>query len=776
MRKIVTVLGALLITFLCNFHANAEEIVLNFDKFTTGPKYYSSGDWYVVLENEEDWEVYLNWFAPKNNYCGTFQTKDFDHDYSYIFTPDNRENGAIHYESITMNINIEEVTPLLSRIVLTATITGDDGNTYKVAAQQDILNVKTTIESSIMDASFISGDGEYTIMGKNEDLDFHMVVQSNQITGIFNSIAYFDIDNSHVIYKGDSIQPMQIEAIVDLGLIENDVLAYGAQFNIISTDTVLYKISVAAPFPSPTDTIDIQCHNLHIEDTWASMYNTITMTAHNDDYEVMIMYADHLLQAKEYTEAETVVHITDRHSLTTVEALVTRMQISQTSNGDYQAVLESRCTDNKIYTMHLSWIVPTPQDTLAIDFDYSAKASYYSTNNDLLLINQDDTYELSLNVYGIALGEHFTLDNMGSYTHLYVHSAEVEIADVQGQIYQSHDTTWIQAEIIGFDAVLYQTTLWYVAPVPSETINISLTEVPFDNHLEEGYFHFLSYSADSLYAISLMPATHQVEGSYVNDGVFGKFGEGQYDFFNDYTYVGEWNETTQSYDIYTVEKGEMHVQMDADGTIHATASVVCENAKQYNITITSHYERKHLDWDAEDTPVERTYTTVDQMEIADFTNEGYMVFSVDAQDQSDMVVLYLFTDTPDKEIGLPVGTYSINNTHVAGSVLASTGVNDDGSVSPSIYSTTDGEYLDRMYFLVDGTVTVSKNKDNTLRLEVNAVNSYDIPVHIVYDGTATGLEDIQVETINGTTKVMTNGQLVIIRDGKIYNAMGTLMN
>ena len=164
------------------------------------------------------------------------------------------------------------------------------------------------------------------------------------------------------------------------------------------------------------------------------------------------------------------------------------------------------------------------------------------------------------------------------------------------------------------------------------------------------------------------------------------------------------------------------------------------------------------------------------MEIADFTNEGYMVFSVDAQDQSDMVVLYLFTDTPDKEIGLPVGTYSINNTHVAGSVLASTGVNDDGSVSPSIYSTTDGEYLDRMYFLVDGTVTVSKNKDNTLHLEVNAVNSYDIPVHIVYDGTATGLEDIQVETINGTTKVMTNGQLVIIRDGKIYNAMGTLMN
>ncbi|MEE0921379.1 MAG: hypothetical protein U0L47_02675 [Paludibacteraceae bacterium] len=97
---------------------SGKEIRLTFDKFAKGPKYYSSGDWYVELINDDDWEVYLNWEAPKTNYCGTFGTNDFLHDYSYIFTPDNRQNGGIHYKNITMTISIVEVNPALDSIVL----------------------------------------------------------------------------------------------------------------------------------------------------------------------------------------------------------------------------------------------------------------------------------------------------------------------------------------------------------------------------------------------------------------------------------------------------------------------------------------------------------------------------------------------------------------------------------------------------------------------------------------------------------------------------------
>jgi hypothetical protein len=72
---------------------------------------------------------------------------------------------------------------------------------------------------------------------------------------------------------------------------------------------------------------------------------------------------------------------------------------------------------------------------------------------------------------------------------------------------------------------------------------------------------------------------------------------------------------------------------------------------------------------------------------------------------------------------------------------------------------------------VDGIVEV-KNNNGSLYIEVNAVNSYDVPVHLVYDASATGVENIDVEKMAGTSKVIIDGQLYIIRDGKAFNAMG----
>jgi hypothetical protein len=751
----------------------AEEIELNFDHFTQGPKYYNTGDWYVVLENDEDWEVYLNWIAPKDDYCGTFRTKDFDHDYSYIFTPDNRENGGIHYDNILMKINKEEITPFLSQIVLEATISGDDGNTYKIHAIHDVLNYKETIETVIMDASFMAENDAYTMIGSNDEMDIRLVVLSEEITGVFQSIESFDISSSHIVYKGNPIVPIQVSALVDVGLLEDNVLAYGAQLEVLGADTVMYKIKLASPFPEPTDTVDIVCNNLRIDDTWAAVYNSIAMQAHNDDYEIMIMYSDKLVQENQYSEADAVVQITDKNTLDQVESLITNLKLSKIPNtNDYQAEVLARCTDNKVYNMHLSWVVPEPKDTVKVVFNTSAQASYYTTDNDLLLMNKNQQYELALNVYNTPLGGTFTLDNMGAYTSLYIKDEEVDLAQVQGVVYQSYDTTWIKADIIGFDSVFYQTELWYRSPSPVDTVYINLTDVPFDNHLEEGYFHFNTYSADNKYAVSLMPATHQVSGTYINDGLFGEFGAGRYDFFNDYTYIAEWNETTQNYDLYTVEKGELFVHMDDQGYISATAHVVCENAKYYQVNITSKYERLHLDWDAESGAIERKYGAYDQLQIDDFTNEGYMVFSVTAADKSDMVVLYLFTDTPDVEIGLPEGTYIINNSCKNKTILASTGLNEDGSVSPSLYSTLDGEYLDVLYFLVDGTAEVSKNEDNQLYVDIHAVNSYDVPIHIVYDASATDIQDLPVTDNQEVQKMMIDAQLRIIRNGHMFNTLG----
>ena len=759
--------------------AAADTIRLEFDHFAQGPKYYNSGDWYVVLENEEDWEVYLNWKAPKDDYTGRFMTNKFLHDYSYIFTPENRENGGIHFKNIVMRIDTEDVTPLLQKIELNATITGTDGNIYIVHATHEVLNAKDEVDVEILDAEMEVEDDAYTITGKNSDWDIALKVNSANVIGTYNNMGYFDLEASRFVYQGQEIVPLQLEAQVGVGYLADSVLAYMAQCNMLGMDTVIYHMLLAVPFSNPVDKVDVNCVNMRVDDTYAEVYNMMTISASNADYEVQIMYKDNALRERTYTEAQAQVYITDTQTGVQVESLTCKIEVERSNTGDYQVHGEARCTNNVVYNLQLAWAVPEAIDTVALRFDKSARASYYpQMNHDLLLINSNERYTLNLNVVGVALGGRFTMEHVGEYyTSLYdkEQGADIELAEISGRLYQSGDTTWMEAEMVGFDEQLYDVQLWYAVPTPTDTVELVFEDVPFGNHLEEGYYQLIAYTDDQLRMVSFTPASHEVEGTFVNDGVFGRFGEAPYDFFNDYTYIQEWNPQTRQYDTYTVEKGELVVSMAEDGSITAKAEVICEDAKCYRITIYSQYERPHLDYDTEEGNVERAYGVEDEIKIDDLTqSEGLIVMQATAQDQSDMMVLYFFANEADKQVTIPAGVYPINRSLMAGSVLASTGANEDNTVSPSIYATLTDGYLDELYFMVDGEVMV-ENKDGHLRVEVNAVNSYGVPVHIVYDGTPvnTAVENTHSQSpMTHSHKMLRNGRLLIMRNGAIYDITG----
>ena len=777
MRKIFFIL--LSVFCMQGVYAAMDTIYLEFDHFSQGPKYYNSGDWYVVLENEEDWEVYLNWKAPKDNYCGTFRMNKFLDDYSYIFTPDNRENGGIHFKNIIMTIAVEEISPMLEQIELNATITGTDGNIYKVHATHEVINAKDEIDVSILDATMETEEDAYTISGKNTDWDIALKVNSSSIIGSYTALDYFDLSASRFVYQGKSITPLQLEAQVGVGYLTDSVLAYMAQCNMLGNDTVIYHMLLAVPFSAPIDTVDVKCANMRIDDTYAEVYNMMTIAASNDEYELQIMYKDNVLRERTYTEALAQVYVTDKQTGNQVESLTTNVYVKQLHAGEYTVYGEARCTDNVVYNFDLAWVVPATTDTIALRFDHTARASYYpQMNNDLLLINSNDRYTLNLNVVGAELGGEFTMEHIGEYyTSLSDDELkmDIELAQVEGTIYQSGDTTWVQAQMVGFDAKLYDVQLWYAVPTPTDTIELTFNDVPFTNHLEEGYYQLIAYTEDQARMVSFTPASHEVEGTFVNDGMFGQFGEGHYDFFNDYTYIQEWNPKTREYDTYTIEKGELVVTLSAEGVITARAEVVGEDAKLYRITMYSKYERPHLDFDSEDGAVERVYGAEDDVVIEDHTQrDGYIIFQATAQDQSDMLVLYFFANQVDSEVIIPQGVYPINHSLVAGTVLSSTGANEDNTVSPSLYASLTDGYLDALYFLVDGTVKVEK-VDGKLRLEVEAVNSYDVPVHIVYDAQSTDVEDV-VHTQTSSNKVLRDGRLIINHGGKEYSILGVEIN
>mgnify|MGYP006988411199 CR=1 FL=1 len=128
----------------------------------------------------------------------------------------------------------------------------------------------------------------------------------------------------------------------------------------------------------------------------------------------------------------------------------------------------------------------------------------------------------------------------------------------------------------------------------------------------------------------------------------------------------------------------------------------------------------------------------------------------------------------DAENVIALGTYPINSTGFDGTVLASTGMDWEGNVMPSYYAGyMEGWLLEPFYFFVSGEVVVYKNEAGELALEINALNSCDIPVHIVYDGTPinTAVENTQ-SPMTRSQKLLRNGHLIIKNAGAEYNAQG----
>jgi hypothetical protein len=73
--------------------------------------------------------------------------------------------------------------------------------------------------------------------------------------------------------------------------------------------------------------------------------------------------------------------------------------------------------------------------------------------------------------------------------------------------------------------------------------------------------------------------------------------------------------------------------------------------------------------------------------------------------------------------------------------------------------------------MVDGTVTV-ENVSGILKVDVDAVNSYNIPVKLHFQ-VYTGLEDVLATEGVEVKKQFVNGQLYIVRAGHIYTVTGT---
>ncbi|MBQ9143512.1 MAG: hypothetical protein IJX60_01010, partial [Paludibacteraceae bacterium] len=449
--------------------------------------------------------------------------------------------------------------------------------------------------------------------------------------------------------------------------------------------------------------------------------------------------------------------------------------------------IEMLGTDHKYYVMHLVYGVIEARK-LDLNFPNSAKSYFYIDplgSKEVQLANYNEEYSVAFDIFEIDkvmdMGGDFERINLGmEQTFITHHTANgditVDFAEVSSNVSQRNDTTFLTASVLGFDSCRYNISMFYAVPTPTKTVTYTFDGinndglVEFVNSLSSGIFTLEGMSGDGLLMakVNVERITNgSVEGTFYNDGKFV-----HNDFYAIDTYVKEWNTETEEYDELSVQKGTMTVTVE-NGVLTAVASFICDNAVQYDLTFIVAYERERIPFDMEEGDMDYSFDSESEVIVGDFI-DGYGMIELIIADESYAVDFYFNADAMDSEIAIPAGVYPIDGSFDSGTVLACKGILPDGPAQ-SYFCGLDAEgYLNPMelYCLVDGTVTI-ENVNGALKLDVDAVNSYEVPVKVHYIGKVPdAVDNVQTNPSTNVEKRYINGQLYIIRNGEVYNAVG----
>ena len=357
----------------------------------------------------------------------------------------------------------------------------------------------------------------------------------------------------------------------------------------------------------------------------------------------------------------------------------------------------------------------------------------------------------------------------------------------------------IEAELLGMDAVLYKVStkadvaekgLQYDATegflVDSYTTEDSYT---INNQAENGYIMFdveaadgsdfmgLVFWVDEADEKTIIPVgTYEINGTTEFGTVLASTGMGTQGLT--YSLYGTMNEEGNVVPpcwflvggevVVTEKDGILKIEVDAVNSNNLVVYVTCE----YDLST-----KQGLQYDMTEGSLNVTYTDNDDVvvETKYLAEDGVIYLDMTAADGSHTTAVAFFAEAADPVIGIPAGTYPINDTQDYGTVMSSPGVQGD-YIYPSFYGnlTANGGISIPCYFMVGGNVVV-ENVDDHLKVTINALNSYDVPATIVYEASGTAVENIATGNTNNASKVVENGQLMIIKNDVKYNVLGTVV-
>ena len=766
-------------------------------------------EWYFVLRNERYQFIFdiVNNAKPET-LAGTYTEKDLDEWLSWCMFPE--ANGKTHYyKTCELTIQEEKVSDNLIKYTLDAVMLVTRGleegapeyGYFKVHAEHKVIKAQSKLDVALYNCSITPEEDRFRIAGNDSVMEVDLTFFTETGVEGYYTHKLMDDENSKIVHNGKEKSVMDLDGVIYGAENIYGGLTYIFMCEAFTNDTCFYNIAMEAPV-QPKDTIEITSTSTIINDAFGMSQQTILVDASTPEYVINAAYnATSVITPAEYPTGTSFVYLTDLKTEEVIESIICNLKITGSRNDGYQVEIRMLGTDYKYYIMHLSYGVPEVKETKVLDFKENAKTMYYIRDPylpELQMANFDGEYSASFTILYIdqVMGGEFDMSNMFDEQTFLIHHVEkdgevydlpVKFAEFGGKIWQKNDTTYLTASILGFDSIQYEISMFYTIPTPTETVTYTFDGLGNDVvDLTNGVLLSKIFILDAMSADGLLMAkvnverieNGSIEGTFYNDGKFDHT-----DFYPTDTWVKVWNATTKSYDEYSVQKGTMTVKVEND-IVTAVASFICDNAVQYNLTFKTKYTRERIGFDSEEGEVDYTYAPESYYKLTEWVESDNRInLDIFAPDYSNITQLAFFADHIDSEITIPEGVYPINRSMEIGTVYASPGVAVGGGPIRSFFCYTYPEeeeddiyiyyYQDGLYCLVDGTVTVKK-VNGKLSFDIDAYNSYDLPVKLHYNPAQSAVEDITTGNTN-ISKRLINGQLLIIRNGETYNANGALV-
>ena len=461
-----------------------------------------------------------------------------------------------------------------------------------------------------------------------------------------------------------------------------------------------------------------------------------------------------------FTETDTTII-----DMLDINAKVTR------EDKTWTLVADALGTDTIMYHITMSYTKPDPVDTVSIvatdlyidEFEFwgyvftSAEASndeyrvYLSVNNQYLTAGEYTSGDFSLASCEIT-------DKVAKET--------IGLTEVNVTVAGEGTARTIVGEVVGDNNVLYPLDLSYVVPETADTV-VVVFDTPGVAEWYDADSDYFIYNENEEYFVYLDMITEK-------DNFVGEFAAE--DFILTYTAMGE----IVDGDTTTILAADAKAVVTAIGEnlVHIEAELTGKNGTLYLVSTDVELPGKGLKYDAEEGEVNRTYAADEITITTDYVAQyGELYVELMAGDNSDYTQLLFYVEEEAEGTVIPVGTYTIDDSADYGTVSASTGYNSNYGPMPSFYSTLvtkeDGLYYGSFFFLVSGTVTVEE-VDGSLKITVDGLNSYDRPVHIVYEGQVQndGKTHLQLDAEEGAVdKTFTVEDNIVLEE---YNGFFTL--